>query len=94
MKLFRSLNKYLELKEPWKYEGNEKTTGTTLFIAINILIMGTKLINPIMPNKTNKLLKQLNTTNINDISFDMIQPGEKIELCNNLFPRIVDNKSK
>ena len=94
MKLFRSLNKYLELKEPWKYEGNEKTTGTTLFIAINILIMGTKLINPIMPNKTNKLLKQLNITNINDISFDMIQPGEKIELCNNLFPRIVDNKSK
>ena len=56
--------------------------------------MGTKLINPIMPNKTTLLLNKLNVDNANVISFDMIKPGKKIELCSNLFPRIMDEKNK
>ena len=58
IKLFRLINKYLEIKSPWKtIKTNKTNTGTTLYVAIEVLRIGTILINPIMPNKSSQILE-------------------------------------
>jgi len=92
MELFRSLNKYLELKAPWKSlkEGKEgiNDAATTLYIAADILKIGTLLISPVMPNKTKLIFKYLNIKPTNDFTFGKLPSGNKISKPENLFQRI------
>ena len=90
--LFRSLNKYLELKSPWKLikndSNNKDDAASTLYIAIEILRIGTVLISPVMPEKAKELFNYLNLENIYDYSFGYLQNGHKILKPNNMFPKI------
>tara|TARA_Y100001970_G_scaffold290465_1_gene424291 strand:+ start:456 stop:1973 length:1518 start_codon:yes stop_codon:yes gene_type:complete len=92
--LIRLINKYLEKKEPWKTvkENSEDKgiTATTLFISIEAIRICSLLLNPIMPNKTSIVLDSIGikSTNIKQISFGEIAPGQKINLISTLFPRI------
>ena len=90
--LFRSLNKYLELKYPWKSIKNDPINkddaASKLYIAIEILRIGTVLISPVMPEKAKELFNYLNLENIYDYSFGYLQNGHKILKPNNMFPKI------
>ncbi len=63
-------NQYFQKKEPWKTpEKSQEVLGTCVNIAKNLAI----LIEPIMPELANKLLKQLNLKDLawNDLNFDL-----------------------
>ena len=97
----RLLNKYLEVRAPWKLvkQGEEEIelAATTLSISANILVLSSKILNPIMPKKT-KLILNIFNTNCNKISnkidpLDQIKPNTKLKNLNSpFFPRI-DNES-
>ena len=92
IELFRSLNKYLELKSPWKSikkdPNNKDDAASTLYIAIETLRIGTVLISPVMPEKAKELFNYLNLKNIYDYSFGYLKSGHKILKPNNMFPKI------
>ena len=97
MQLLRSINKYLEIKAPWKLiksnnDSDISKASTTLYIALELLKIGTILLYPIMPNKTQKLLKSINADIKNDLSFGSLNSYTKISTANNLFPRIEEDK--
>ena len=89
--LFRNLNKYLELKSPWKTikDPNKiKDTSSTLYISIEILRLCNVLLSPVMPKKTKELFKYLNLDIIYDYSFGHLKSGHPISKPKNMFPRI------
>ena len=90
--LFRSLNKYLEIKSPWKTIKNPKEnndTASTLYIAAEILRIGTVLISPVMPEKTKELFGYFNLkNNIYNYSFGYLKSGHEVSKPNNMFPKI------
>jgi methionyl-tRNA synthetase len=90
--LFRNLNKYLEIKSPWKTIKNpkeKKDTSSTLYIAAEILRIGTVLISPVMPGKAVELFKYFNLkTNLYDYSFGHLKTGHEISKPKNMFPKI------
>ena len=92
IELFRNLNKYLELKSPWKSikkdSDNKDDAASTLYISIEILRIGTVLISPVMPEKAKELFNYLNLKNIYDYSFGYLKSGHKILKPNNMFPKI------
>ena len=89
--LIRSINKYLEQKEPWKtykdFPGEGEVTSTTLYISLECIRICSQLLNPIMPNKTSLVLDAINCKKT-DFNFGQIEVGEKISLFPTLFPRI------
>jgi methionyl-tRNA synthetase len=95
MGLFRSVNKYLELKSPWKEIKNDSNNGsiaaTTLYISAEILKIGSILLSPIIPKKSDQVLEYLSIKSKKDFSFGNLEPGTSILLPKNLFQRI-DNK--
>jgi methionyl-tRNA synthetase len=93
MQLLRSVNKYLEVKAPWRLikSNNDDDifkASTTLYIAAELLKIGTILLHPIMPDKTQKLLQTLNVDVKKDLSFGTLNSNTRISTANNLFPRI------
>ena len=97
MQLIRSVNKYLEVKAPWKLiKSNESKSleqaSTTLYISAEILKIGSVLLHPIMPEKTKLLLNALGTDSTDDFSFGNLKVGTEISTANNLFPRIEEKK--
>ncbi len=92
MNLFRFLNKYLEIKAPWKLvkenEIGKQKAATTLYIAADILKIGAILISPVMPNKSKTINKYLGINKTKDLSFGKLTPETKITKPENLFPRI------
>jgi len=91
IELFRSINKYLEVKSPWKTIRTDKIkTATTLYISIEILRIGTVLISPIMPNKSLQLLNYIGAKENFDYTFGYLKANTKIKIPNNMFPRIIE----
>ena len=93
MKGYRLLNKYLELKEPWKLVKKNKesksSAATCLFVALNVFYKNSLLLYPIMPDKINKITEVLGQNLPVDIfNVNFIKPGTKIGIGNSLFPRI------
>ena len=93
MKLFRTLNKYLEINEPWKVlkQDPENITATTsIYISINALFIGNQLLSPIMPKKTSEISKILGAEKFKELndSFDLLSPGIKLGEGKSPFPRI------
>ena len=67
LKLLRSLNKYLEINEPWKIlkkEPNNIKATNSIYVSINALYIGTQLLHPIMPRKTTEISNILGITAI------------------------------
>ena len=93
MKGYRLLNKYLELKEPWKLVKKNKesksSAATCLYVALNVFYKNSLLLYPIMPDKINKITEVLGQNLPVDIfNVNFIKPGTKIGIGNSLFPRI------
>ena len=92
MELFRSVNKYLELKAPWKEIKNDSNDGsiaaTTLYISAEILKIGSILLSPVIPKKSEQVLEYLSVNSKEDFSFGNLEPGTPILLPENLFQRI------
>ena len=91
--IFRSINKFLEIKEPWKtakINNNPKSdSATTLYLCIEIMRIGTTLLFPIMPTKTQDILDSLNLKDNFDTKFGMLKHGNSIKSIKNIFPRII-----
>tara|TARA_A100000164_G_C21821049_1_gene730378 strand:+ start:22 stop:1059 length:1038 start_codon:yes stop_codon:yes gene_type:complete len=87
----RLINKYLEEKEPWKtYKTNpnqKDVTATTLYISIECIRICSKLLNPIMPNKTKIVLNAIGSKE-SSLKFGEINFGQEIDSIPTLFPRI------
>ena len=87
----RLINKYLEEKEPWKtYKTNPNqrdVTATTLYVSIECIRICTKLLNPIMPNKTKLVLNAIGSKE-SSLKFEEINFGQQIDCIPTLFPRI------
>ena len=97
MQLLRSVNKYLEVKSPWKLiKSDDKKdffkVSTTLYISAELLKIGTLLLYPVMPEKTRGLLKSLGVKSNTDFTFGTLKPNAQIAIINNLFPRIEKEK--
>ena len=92
MNLFRLVNKYLEVKAPWKSIKENNSQGseaaTTLYVAAEILRIGAILTAPIIPNKSKEVLHYLGMESSNEISFGQLKIGAKTHTPKNLFPKI------
>ena len=96
LNILRSINKYLELKKPWKTVKENKEhkseSATTLYVAAETLRIASCFLNPIMPCKTNEIITALDKKpdekyNYN-ISFGQLKPNKELININNIFPRI------
>ena len=93
MSVFRNLNKYLELRAPWKLVKENKEqqspSATCLYVAINVLYKNALLLHPIMPEKVDLILEMLGQKCPNQIfNVDLIQAGTKLGEGKSPFPRI------
>lgn len=93
--LMRKINKYLEVKSPWKsikLDSSQKSVAaTTMYISADLLRICTQLLNPVMPNKTINILNMLGSKLIplNDYSTNLIKVGQKLGDGKSPFPRII-----
>ena len=91
--LIRSINKYLEDKEPWKtikeFQNQNEITATTLYVSIECIRISTSLLSSIMPSKTKIVLEAIGMNKLEniDLSYGKIKPGQKIKLPKALFPK-------
>ena len=89
----RSINKYLEVKSPWKRIKDPDglpDVRTTMFVSANALFVSAQLLEPIMPNRirdVNEIFSKVQTQ-FSDITFGQIEAGDTIEDSKVLFPRI------
>jgi len=96
LNILRSINKYLELKQPWKSvkENNQQKSdsATTLYISAEILRISSCFLNPIMPKKTSIIINALDNCSKNkydyNTSFGVLKPNKELKDINNIFPRI------
>ena len=93
MSVFRNLNKYLELREPWKQVKESKVpkspSATCLYVAINVLYKNALLLHPVMPTKVNLILEMLGQEypeNIFDVG--LISENTKLGVGKSPYPRI------
>ena len=90
MEFVRSINKYMEVRKPWKLIKKDKEeTGTVLYCAAEGLRIAARLLHPIMPDKINILLNSLPVREQKDkFSWGGLAAGEKLGEFDALFPRI------
>ena len=95
LNILRSINKYLEVKQPWKTvkinNQAKSESATTLYISAEILRISCCFLYPVMPEKTKKILKALDNKKNNSIfnfTFGELKPNHEILNISNIFPRI------
>ncbi|MFH1213882.1 MAG: methionine--tRNA ligase [Candidatus Neomarinimicrobiota bacterium] len=86
----RSLNKYMEVSQPWQLVKNDKTAaGTVLYTALESLRIAATLLEPIMPTKIAALLNALPVDNEKPVfEWGRIKAGATLGQVPILFPRI------
>ena len=92
MELIRSINKYLEVKEPWKSlkEDSKNQNGlNALSVSCEAIALSAKLLYPVMPKKCEEIFSILGVEkeSINNLDFETIS-GNSINPHKALFPRI------
>ena len=95
MSLVRSINKYLELKEPWKTlkdNINNQNGLNALSISCEAIALSAKLLFPVMPKKCQAIfdILEIKSELKNNLDFGKIS-GNHIQKHNALFPRIDNN---
>ena len=91
------MNKYLELRAPWKQVKESNSAGspaaTCLYTSINVLYKNALLLHPIMPTKIDSILEMLGQKCPDNI-FDVQLLKENIKLGKDKspFPRIEKNE--
>ena len=94
LSLLRKINRYLEAKAPWKSIKEDSSQGgsaaTTLALSADVLRIGSQLLNPVMPDKTNAILNILGarTIPLNETNIGLLKPGSVLGEGNSPFPRI------
>ena len=90
--LIRLINKYLEIKQPWKLIKENKSpkspASTCLYISAEMLRISSVLLHPIMPTKTMIILEALAQADNKSIEFGELMPNTNIKNPGSLFPRI------
>ena len=96
LKMLRLINKFLEIKQPWKTikesKDEKSEAATTLFIAAEILRIASCFLYPIMPTNAGSIIEALdkcpNQSYNFDTSFGILKSNNKIANISNIFPRI------
>ena len=93
LSLIREINKYLEIKQPWKLikvdKSQKSEAATSLYVAAELLRISSALLYPYMPKKANLTLASLSQTDINhNLEFGQLKPNVIIKSPGALFPRI------
>ena len=90
--LIREINKYLELKQPWKTIKVDKSqkgdAATCLYVSVELLRISSELLFPFMPEKTRITINALSQEISHNLEFGIIKPHCSIEHPGALFPRI------
>ena len=90
--LIREINKYLEIKQPWKSIKTDKSPGssasTCLYVSAELLRISSELLIPFMPEKAKTALKYLSQPVTNNLEFGLLKPDTIIKNPGALFPRI------
>ena len=95
MSLMRKVNAYLEIKAPWKSikEDNSQkgSAATTLALSADVLRIGSQLLQPVMPSKTQSILDILGASSIplSDTSVGKLKAGTALGEGKSPFPRII-----
>ena len=88
MQFIRGVNKYMEHQAPWKLVKEEKeSAGRVLYTAAEALRIGTLLLTPVMPHRTEFVLETLNAKGT-DLHWGGLKPGTKLKQHSPLFPRV------
>lgn len=85
-----SLNRYLEIKEPWKLVKNDiSAAGTVLYAALAGLRFSAALLYPLLPEKMREFFVMLNTgeTPGSIAEWDALKAGTPVQEMKALFPR-------
>jgi len=98
MSLVRGINRYLEIKAPWKLAKDSSAKdeiATVLFIAAEAVRLSLCFLWPVMPTKTVEGLAMLGCTceGEKDLHWGKFQGGESFGEGNPLFPRIEVEKA-
>tara|TARA_B100000686_G_scaffold237401_1_gene245429 strand:- start:398 stop:703 length:306 start_codon:yes stop_codon:yes gene_type:complete len=89
--IFRTVNKFLEEKAPWKtIKENKEIAGTTIYLSAEALRIGTILLYPIIPEKSTQILDSMKCSYKDDTTFGHLQENSTIDIIKNIFPRIQD----
>jgi len=88
MQFIRGVNKYMEQQAPWKLVKEDKmAAGRVLYTAAEALRIGTLLLEPVMPHRTEIVLETLSVTK-RELNWGGLKPGIKLKQHPPLFPRI------
>lgn len=94
--LFRRANKYIDVTTPWILaKENPERLKTVLYNLTEAILVGTTLISPYMPTKSEEVFKIFNTTKreYKDLSkFGLIKNNHKISKENNILFKRLDIK--
>ena len=96
LKMLRLINKFLEIKQPWKTvkenDTDKSDAATTLYISAEVLRIASCFLYPVMPSKAKSIIKCLNKCPNEEYdfstSFGLLEPNSKITGISNIFPRI------
>jgi len=97
--LVRAVNRYLELKAPWKLakdESKKDELATVLFVASEAVRISLSFLSPIMPSKSAEGLAMIGTDlkGFQDLAWGKFKGGETFGEGRPLFPRIDEEISK
>jgi len=96
LSILRSINRYLELKVPWKSvkESVEERSdaATTLYVAAELLRISSCFLYPIMPSKSGSIISALDNCLHEEYNYDttfgILKPNNRLGNISNIFPRI------
>jgi methionyl-tRNA synthetase len=100
MNIARRCNKYIDETTPWalaKDENNKDRLGTVIYNLLEVIRFIGVLLQPFMPETSEKIFKQLNTnvTSLDSLtSFDGLKIGDKVSNAEPLFMRIDKTKNE
>ncbi|MFH2037753.1 MAG: methionine--tRNA ligase [Candidatus Zixiibacteriota bacterium] len=101
MKLVKMTNKFFDTNVPWKLmkEGKTEQAGGVLYACAEVVRIASILLYPILPNKSIEILKvfgldktELSIDNVR--TFFKLEPGQKIEIGDSVFPRLKKEKEE
>ena len=88
LQYIRSVNKYMETMAPWKLaKSDNDAAGKVLFTAAEALRISAVLLAPVMPNRTQIVLKTFNAAG-SSLEWGGLTPGKSLNKHDVLFPRI------
>jgi methionyl-tRNA synthetase len=99
MTLVRSINRYLEIKAPWKLakdESKKDELATVLYISAEAVRLSLSMLWPVIPGKSEEGLAMIGSkfTDQNDLVWGILKGGEKFGEGKPLFPRIEEEVKK